>query len=98
VYVCVVHNPGVSLNPVSYQLHLEWEYNQTTLNAGERKVAQQLFDRWAGGWGLPGWLVYEGRSSTIALLSLSWDSARLSNQAVQWAVQFISSFSASHIQ
>ncbi|PRW58131.1 putative inactive leucine-rich repeat receptor kinase IMK2 [Chlorella sorokiniana] len=48
VYVCVVHNPGVSLTPVSYQLRLGWEYNQTTLNDQERQVAQQLFDRCCG--------------------------------------------------
>lgn len=48
MYTCVVHNPGVSLTPVSYKLHLEWEYNQTTLNAQERQVALQLFDRCAG--------------------------------------------------
>lgn len=48
VYVCVVHNPGVSLTPVSYLLHIGWEFNQTTLNEKERQVAQQLFDRWEG--------------------------------------------------
>ena len=83
MYVCVVHNPGVSLNPVSYQLHLAWEYNQTTLNAKERAVAQQLFDRWGGGWGLGwAWMVLAWFLNRSCLLLLSAGSAWQANAAL----------------